>query len=48
MVGVNEWTPHGTEGPFTGWKQSGLGSESGAEGFEEYVETKLISLGGMG
>ncbi len=48
MVGVNEWTPHGTEGPFTGWKQSGLGSESGAEGLEEYVETKLISLGGMG
>ncbi len=48
MVGVNEWTPHGTEGPFTGWKQSGLGSESGAEGFEEYVETKLISLGGLG
>lgn len=48
MVGVNEWTPHGTEGPFTGWKQSGLGSESGAEGFEEYVETKLISMGGMG
>jgi len=48
MVGVNEWTPHGTEGPFTGWKQSGLGSESGAEGFEEYVETKLVSLGGMG
>lgn len=48
MVGVNEWAPNGTEGPFTGWKQSGLGSESGAEGFEEYVETKLISLGGMG
>jgi succinate-semialdehyde dehydrogenase/glutarate-semialdehyde dehydrogenase len=48
MVGVNEWAPNGTEGPFTGWKQSGLGSESGAEGFEEYVETKLVSLGGMG
>jgi len=48
MVGVNEWFPQGTEAPFTGWKQSGIGSESGAEGFEEYVETKLISMGGLG
>lgn len=48
IVGVNEWAAHGTEGPFTGWKQSGLGSESGAEGFEEYVETKLVSIGGLG
>ncbi len=48
MVGVNEWFPQGTEGPFTGWKQSGIGSESGAEGFEEYVETKLVSMGGLG
>ena len=48
MVGVNEWFPQGTEAPFTGWKQSGIGSESGAEGFEEYVETKLVSMGGLG
>jgi acyl-CoA reductase-like NAD-dependent aldehyde dehydrogenase len=48
MVGVNEWAPNGTEGPFTGWKQSGIGSESGAEGFHEYVETKLVSIGGVG
>jgi acyl-CoA reductase-like NAD-dependent aldehyde dehydrogenase len=48
IIGVNEWAAHGTEGPFTGWKQSGLGSESGAEGFEEYVETKLVSIGGVG
>lgn len=47
IVGVNEWAAHGTEGPFTGWKQSGLGSESGAEGLEEYLETKLVSLGGF-
>jgi len=47
MVGVNEWTPQSTEVPFAGWKESGLGRESGAEGLEEYLETKLIALGGI-
>jgi len=47
MVGVNEWNPHATEAPFGGWKQSGLGHESGAEGLREYLETKLVSLGGL-
>ena len=48
IIGVNEWAANGTEGPFTGWKQSGIGSEAGAEGFHEYVETKLVSIGGIG
>lgn len=47
MVGVNEWAPQSTEVPFPGWKESGLGRESGAEGLEEYLETKLIAFGGM-
>ena len=47
MVGVNEWTPQSTEVPFTGWKESGVGRESGAEGLEEYLETKLIAFGGL-
>jgi acyl-CoA reductase-like NAD-dependent aldehyde dehydrogenase len=47
MVGVNEWTPHATEAPFVGWKESGLGRESGAEGLEEYLETKLVAFGGL-
>ncbi len=47
MIGVNEWTPQATEAPFGGWKQSGLGHESGAEGLDEYLETKLISMGGL-
>jgi acyl-CoA reductase-like NAD-dependent aldehyde dehydrogenase len=47
IVGVNEWTPQSTEVPFTGWKESGLGRESGAEGLEEYLETKLIAFGGL-
>jgi succinate-semialdehyde dehydrogenase len=48
IVGVNEWAPHATEAPFGGWKQSGLGHESGAEGLAEYLETKLVSVGGLG
>ena len=47
MVGVNEWAPHGTEAPFGGWKQSGMGHESGAEGLLEYLETKLVAIGGL-
>jgi succinate-semialdehyde dehydrogenase len=48
IVGVNEWAAHATEAPFGGWKQSGLGHESGAEGLDEYLETKLVSVGGLG
>ena len=47
MVGVNEWTPHAAEGPFAGWKESGLGRESGGEGLDEYLETKLVGVGGL-
>jgi succinate-semialdehyde dehydrogenase/glutarate-semialdehyde dehydrogenase len=47
MVGINEWAPHGTELPFVGWKQSGIGHESGAEGLKEYLDLKLISVGGI-
>jgi len=47
IVGVNEWAPHATEAPFGGWKQSGLGHESGAEGLSEYLETKLVSIGSL-
>jgi len=45
MVGVNDWNPFATEGPFTGWKESGVGRESGPEGLDEYLETKLIAIG---
>jgi succinate-semialdehyde dehydrogenase/glutarate-semialdehyde dehydrogenase len=47
MVGVNEWFPQSTEAPFIGWKSSGLGSEAGAEGFEDYLESKLVSIGSI-
>jgi acyl-CoA reductase-like NAD-dependent aldehyde dehydrogenase len=48
MVGINEWAPHATEAPFGGWKQSGIGHESGSEGLYEYLEKKLISIGNLG
>jgi len=47
IVGINEWAPHGTELPFGGWKYSGQGHESGSEGLYEYMEKKLISIGGI-
>ncbi len=47
MIGVNEWAPHATEAPFGGWKQSGVGHEAGLEGLEDYLETKLVSFGGL-
>jgi succinate-semialdehyde dehydrogenase len=47
LIGVNDWAPQAVEGPFTGWKESGIGREAGAEGLEEYLETKLISQGGV-
>jgi acyl-CoA reductase-like NAD-dependent aldehyde dehydrogenase len=47
MIGVNEWSPQAVEAPFVGWKESGLGREAGAEGLEEYMETKLVAVGGL-
>ena len=46
MIGVNEWAAHGTHLPFAGWKNSGMGVESGAEGMKEYLELKLITFSG--
>ncbi len=47
MIGINEWSPQAVEAPFVGWKESGLGREAGAEGLEEYLETKLVAIGGV-
>ena len=32
--------------PFGGYKQSGQGREGGVQGFEEFLETKVVSLPG--
>ncbi|MCH5641182.1 NAD-dependent succinate-semialdehyde dehydrogenase [Gordonia sp. ABSL49_1] len=44
MVGVNRGIISDPAAPFGGIKQSGLGSEGGAEGIEEYLNTKYTAL----
>jgi succinate-semialdehyde dehydrogenase/glutarate-semialdehyde dehydrogenase len=44
MVGVNRGVISDPAAPFGGIKQSGLGSEGGSEGIEEYLNTKYIAL----
>jgi aldehyde dehydrogenase (NAD+) len=45
-VSVNGAQWYGADVPFGGYKQSGLGRESGAAGFEEYLETKSVAVPG--
>ena len=44
-VTVNGGNYYGSDAPFGGYKQSGIGREMGQEGFEEYLETKTIAIG---
>ncbi|WP_027502553.1 NAD-dependent succinate-semialdehyde dehydrogenase [Rhodococcus sp. UNC363MFTsu5.1] len=44
MVGVNRGVISDPAAPFGGVKQSGLGSEGGTEGIDEYLSTKYIAL----
>jgi aldehyde dehydrogenase (NAD+) len=44
-INVNGGNFYAADVPFGGYKQSGLGREMGAEGFEEYLETKTIAIG---
>ena len=45
IVGLNDMVPATAECPFGGMKQSGQGREGGAEGIEDYLETKYVSVG---
>jgi succinate-semialdehyde dehydrogenase/glutarate-semialdehyde dehydrogenase len=47
MVGVNEGVFSNEIAPFGGIKQSGIGREGADEGLNEYLETKMICLGGV-
>jgi aldehyde dehydrogenase (NAD+) len=42
-VGVNGGIWYSPDVPFGGYRQSGIGRESGVAGFEEYLETKSIA-----
>jgi aldehyde dehydrogenase (NAD+) len=42
-VSVNGRMWYGPDVPFGGYRQSGVGRESGLPGFEEYLETKAIA-----
>jgi len=53
---VTEGTHHETprrhtstaKAAFSGVKQSGLGREGGRSGFDEYLGSKYVNLGGLG
>ncbi|WP_233520203.1 NAD-dependent succinate-semialdehyde dehydrogenase [Prauserella sp. PE36] len=45
MVGVNDTRLSAPEAPFGGVKHSGLGREGGRQGLDEFLETKLITIG---
>lgn len=44
MVGINHFGVSQPETPFGGWKDSGIGHESGMEGLLSYTEVKLVSI----
>jgi succinate-semialdehyde dehydrogenase/glutarate-semialdehyde dehydrogenase len=47
-IGINDGVPSTSNCPFGGFKESGWGRELGSEGMDAFLETKHISLGGMG
>ena len=47
MVGVNSVAIVAPQAPFGGWKQSGMGTEGSKYGIEDYLELKLVALGGL-
>ncbi len=47
-VGINDPVPPTSTCPFGGFKQSGWGRELGSEGIDAYLETKHVSIGGIG
>jgi succinate-semialdehyde dehydrogenase/glutarate-semialdehyde dehydrogenase len=44
MVGLNQGMVSNASAPFGGIKHSGFGREGGAEGIEEYLETKYVAI----
>jgi succinate-semialdehyde dehydrogenase/glutarate-semialdehyde dehydrogenase len=44
MVGINQGIISNAAAPFGGMKHSGFGREGGAEGIDEYLETKYVGI----
>lgn len=42
-LGVNSAIYYGADSPFGGYKMSGIGRQNGLEGFEQYLQTKVIA-----
>jgi aldehyde dehydrogenase (NAD+) len=42
-VSVNGGVAHGADAPYGGYKASGIGRQSGLEGFEAHLETKTVA-----
>ncbi|KAG2917410.1 Choline dehydrogenase [Phytophthora cactorum] len=47
MVGVNSELVTHVGAPFGGIKESGIGREGSSEGLDEYLETKMVCIGGL-
>jgi succinate-semialdehyde dehydrogenase/glutarate-semialdehyde dehydrogenase len=47
IVGVNTGLISSAEFPFGGVKQSGFGREGGHQGIDEYLDLKLVAVGGL-
>ncbi len=43
MVGINHTAVHEAETPFGGVNESGYGAESGVEGLDAYLRTKMVT-----
>jgi aldehyde dehydrogenase (NAD+) len=43
-ISVTGGVCYGADGPYGGYKTSGIGRQNGIEGFETYLETKLIGI----
>jgi len=44
IVGINDVAPVTVQGPFGGYKESGIGREGGKSGILEYLEEKYVSI----
>lgn len=44
IVGCNDPVPTAVEGPFGGWKESGMGREGGPDSLSDFLEKKFVSI----